>query len=133
MKFRVLKSDAVSRRAFTLVELLVVVLVIAILMAVALPMYLSSVADSEIKTCRSNMQMIAGAVQAWRAKNRDSTGLPAMTDLALDLQGQPQCSADPTAGDVDYGITYVGAGPFFQVRCLEVGAHGTFQPGVDSK
>src|SRR5437667_10216999 len=58
------------RCGFTLIELLVVVLILAILMAVALPAYLSAVADSSKKTCRANMQTIANAVQAARVKDR---------------------------------------------------------------
>src|SRR5579859_3780230 len=57
-----------ARKGFTLIELLVVVLILAILMAVALPLYLSAVADSQKKTCRANMQTIANAVQAARVK-----------------------------------------------------------------
>jgi len=55
-----------NRKGFTLIELLVVVLILSILMAVALPLYLSAVADSQKKTCRANMQTIANAVQAAR-------------------------------------------------------------------
>ena len=50
-----------NKKGFTLVELLVVVLILATLLAVALPLYLSSVADSSKKTCRANMQSIANA------------------------------------------------------------------------
>ena len=42
-----------NRKGFTLIELLVVVLILAILMAVAMPLYLSAVADSQKKTCRA--------------------------------------------------------------------------------
>jgi type IV pilus assembly protein PilA len=121
-----------NRKGFTLIELLVVVLILAILMAVALPLYLSAVADSERKTCRANMQTIATAVQAWRVANRNSTGLPAMTALNPDLQGQPQCPSDATSGDVDYQLNDLGVGSY-SVGCLDVGAHGTFTPGVDSQ
>src|SRR4051794_27064422 len=58
-----------NRRGFTLIELLVVVLILAVLMAVSIPLYLSAVADAQKKTCRANMQTIANAVQAGRVKN----------------------------------------------------------------
>src|SRR5579864_8689636 len=57
-----------ARRGFTLIELLVVVLILSVLMAVAAPLYLSAVADSQRKTCRANMQTIANAIQAARVK-----------------------------------------------------------------
>ena len=53
-----------NRRAFTLVELLVVVLILAILMAVALPLYLGAIASSERGAARANMQTIANANQS---------------------------------------------------------------------
>ena len=59
-----------KKGAFTLIELLVVVLILAILTAVALPLYLSSVKDSEKKTCQTNMQTIANAVQAYKVRTR---------------------------------------------------------------
>src|ERR1044071_4022284 len=63
-----LRKTRSTRRGFTLIELLIVVLILAILMAVALPLYLSAVADSQKKTCRANMQTISNAVQAARVK-----------------------------------------------------------------
>ncbi|MCS6776706.1 MAG: prepilin-type N-terminal cleavage/methylation domain-containing protein [Chloroherpetonaceae bacterium] len=54
------------RRGFTLVELLVVVLILAILMAVALPLYLGAIASSEKATARANMQTIANANQSFK-------------------------------------------------------------------
>ena len=50
--------------SFTLVELLVVTLILAILTAVALPLYLRSVAQSEENACKTNMRSIANAIQA---------------------------------------------------------------------
>lgn len=82
-----------SRKGFTLVELLVTVLILAVLMAVALPLYLSAVADSEKKTARSNMQTVANAVQAWKIKTGEDyapIASPVSTTLT-DLQSEPVC------------------------------------------
>ena len=51
---KLMKKLIRRKRGFTLIELLVVVLILAILMAVALPLYLSAISDSETKTCRAN-------------------------------------------------------------------------------
>ena len=117
-----------SKRGFTLIELLVVVLILAILMAIALPLYLSAVNDSEVKTCRSNMQTIANAVQAYRVKNRDTSLIPATTDLIGDLGAVPIC---PKGGT--YTIASAGSGQGFSVSCNATSgttAHGTYTPGV---
>src|SRR5579884_1081613 len=96
------KMSRRNRKGFTLIELLVVVLILAILMAVALPLYLSAVADSQKKTCRANMQTIANAVQAARVKNvsanYNSFAGAVSTTLEPDLQSVPIC---PNGGSLD--------------------------------
>ena len=71
-----MKKNLKAGRGFTLVELLVVVLILAILMAVALPFYLSAVRNSERGTARTNMQTIATAEQALRASASDHSYQP---------------------------------------------------------
>jgi type IV pilus assembly protein PilA len=122
-----------NRKGFTLIELLVVVLILAILMAVALPLYLSAVADSQKKTCRANMQTIANAVQAARVKGAVSnygaliTGGVTVVNLP-DLTAVPAC---PNAGayTLDNGSSLDNT--TFKVTCSATG-HLSFEPGVDS-
>jgi prepilin-type N-terminal cleavage/methylation domain-containing protein len=122
-----------KRRGFTLIELLVVVLILSILMAVALPLYLSAVADSQKKVCRANMQTIANAVQASRVRLNpaDYTALIAggvTTTNLPDLNAVPVC---PTAGTYSLANGNSGNATTFKVSCTATG-HGTFQPGVDA-
>jgi type IV pilus assembly protein PilA len=120
-----------NRKGFTLIELLVVVLILAILMAVALPLYLSAVSDSQRKTCRANMQTIANAVQAARVKNgaADFTGFvgAVSTTLEPDLNAVPTC---PNGGAYTVAAG-TGGVTSFKVAC-SFGTHGTFEPGVNS-
>ena len=122
-----------NRKGFTLIELLVVVLILAILMAVALPLYLSAVADSQKKTCRANMQTIANAVQAARTKSGASDYgaliLGGVTTLNLpDLTAPPAC---PNLGAYTISVGSSTDNKTFQVNC-SITAHGKFEPGVDS-
>src|SRR5579863_8456508 len=57
------------RHGFTLVELLVVILILAILLSVALPLYTAAVTDAEAKAARTNMATIASAVAAYRVRD----------------------------------------------------------------
>jgi len=123
-----------NRKGFTLIELLVVVLILAILMAVALPLYLSAVADSQKKTCRANMQTIANAVAAARVKSgaADFSGFigSVTTTLEPDLNAVPVC---PVAGASAYTIAAGTTSTSFKVVCSTgATAHGSFEPGVDS-
>lgn len=111
-----------KKRGFTLIELLVVVLILAILMAVALPLYLSSVADAETKTCRANLQTIANATQAYRVKMRLSNATPTMAQLLPDLQATPAC---PKAGT--YSIASNATTDVPEITCT---LHGMYSPGM---
>src|SRR4051794_41235361 len=107
-----------GRRGFTLIELLVVVLILAILMAVSIPLYLSAIADSQKKTCRSNMQTIANAVQAGRVKGQLSDYSSFVgsvnTTLENDLQAIPVC---PTGGNYTIANGGSSTAATFKVVC----------------
>ena len=126
-----ISSRTANRKGFTLIELLVVVLILAILMAVSIPLYLSAVADSQKKTCRANMQTISNAVAAARIKSNylDYSSFYGSIDTAkeADLSSVPSC---PSAGT--YTIAAGTVGNNFVVKCSLTTAHGSFEPGKDS-
>src|SRR5436305_13058110 len=49
------------RRAFTLVEIMIVVLIIGILLAIAVPNFMKARDNSRAKSCIANLQQISGA------------------------------------------------------------------------
>jgi type IV pilus assembly protein PilA len=130
-----------NRGAFTLIELLIVILILAILMAVALPLYLAAVSDSQVKTCRSNMQTIANAEQAWKTANSAHTYTTTLSDLNSNLGATPVC---PSGGSYSVAIS-TGASTANNGSTVPSGgivvscsygtgstAHGVFAPGIDS-
>ena len=121
------------RRGFTLVELLVVVLILAILMSLALPLYLSAVANSERRTCRANMQTIANAVQAGRVKqvaSDYSTFIAGGVNTTV-LPDLPQIPLCPLGGTYSLTTGISGDAETFKVVC-SISDHGSFEPGVDN-
>jgi type IV pilus assembly protein PilA len=127
-----------KRKGFTLIELLIVILVLAILMAVALPLYLAAVADSQVKTCRSNMQTIANAEAAYKTQDTAHNYTTTLSNLDTNLGSTPVC---PSGGT--YSVTIAGAGGGTSngkavpaggliVACSATG-HGTFAPGIDAQ
>jgi len=118
---------------FTLIELLVVVLILSVLMAISTPLSLQAVADSQRKSCRSNMQTIANAAHAARMKSgaADFTAIIAAgvtTTNLPDLQAVPKC---PNAGTYSLANGSSASATTFKVACSYTG-HSTYEPGVDS-
>jgi type IV pilus assembly protein PilA len=139
-ELRLPKRKGQRTRGFTLVELLVVVLIIATLMAVALPLYLSAVADASKKTCRANMKDITSAAQAWKVKNiaTDFTGVTLST-LTPDMGSVPICpdggtytlSITGTVDDAD-GVSRTIPTGGIGVSC-SYGDHHGYIPGVTAR
>jgi len=128
------KYNKKNKRGFTLIELLVTVLILAILMAIALPLYLSAIADAERKTCRANLQTIANAEMAYRVRTR-TVFTSNIGDLVPDLAATPIC---PNNGA--YSVTVGTPAGSFTVEC-DIAAHnagfGTepdgYSPGLNSQ
>lgn len=131
----ILRKRLPQRGGFTLIELLVVVLILAILMSVALPLYLSSQKNAERQTCRANLQTIANAVQANKItlRSADYSGFMGAVSVASskepDLGGVPIC---PNGGAYTIAQGNTSSNASYKVVC-SVSAHGSFQPGVDNQ
>jgi len=62
------------KRAFTLVEIMIVVLIIGILMAIAVPNFVKARESSRKQTCISNLKQIDQAKEQWAMDNRKNAG-----------------------------------------------------------
>jgi prepilin-type N-terminal cleavage/methylation domain-containing protein len=73
-----------SRRGFTLVEIMIVVLIIGILLAIAVPNFIKARETSRAKSCVANLKQIESAKEQWAMDTRAATNA---TPTAADLYG----------------------------------------------
>ena len=106
----------VSRPAhgFTLVEIMIVVTVIGILVAIAIPLFMRAREASQKNTCIANLRIMDSAITSWAVEARQPVGADIDTSALFGatnmIREQPIC---PAGGR----FTFVGVGANPQVSC----------------
>ena len=81
------------RKGFTLVEIMIVILIIGLLLAIAVPQFLTARENSQEKACWSNQQKLEAAKHMWIMDYaRGSGSSPVMADLVPEyIKHEPEC------------------------------------------
>lgn len=82
-----------NRKGFTLVELMVVVVIIGILVAIAIPLYNSTQDNARNRACQANLRTIDGAIAQYQANDSTSTPPTSVAQLVAGgyLRHNPVC------------------------------------------
>lgn len=101
------------KRGFTLLEMAIVVLVLGILMAIAIPNWVRAQERSHIQSCMANLRQIEQAKERYAIEYRRQNEAPvAWSDLLpAYLKQQPECP-----GGGEYDLKGVGETPTCSVE-----------------
>ena len=105
-----------TKKAFTLVEIMIVVLIIGILMAIAIPNFVKARDSSRTSACVSNLKQIDAAKEQWAMDQKKDTGA---TVLLSDIYPTYVKSSPTCASGGTYTINVVGTNP----TCSIAGTH----------
>ena len=89
-----------AERGFTLVEIMIVVLIIGILLAIAVPNFVKARESSRTKACVANLKQIDAAKEQWAMDTRAAdNATPQWSDLVGTdkyMKAQPVCPSGGT-------------------------------------
>jgi prepilin-type N-terminal cleavage/methylation domain-containing protein len=102
---------------FTLVEIMVVVAIIGLLAAIAIPNFIKARATAQANVCISDLRQIDAAINEWALETGKSTGasIPGISTVSVYIRLNSASSIPSCPAGGTYSVTSVGSVP--QVVC----------------
>ena len=107
-----MKIQTHRKSGFTLVEIMIVVAIIGLLAAIAIPNFVRARTTSQQNACINNLRQVDGAVQQWALENKKTTtATVAETDVTPYLKNSVVCPSGGTTFADSYTISTVAVRP----------------------
>ncbi len=114
-----------KKRAFTLVEILIVVAILGLLAGIAIPNMIKVREGAEENACKSNMAMIEAAIEQWALDGNMASGTGVATNEGSWDDYLRDGALPPCPGSGAYSYTGGGtAGNLYNDYKVQCGVHG---------
>jgi len=102
-----MKVSRTNKAGFTLVEIMIVVAIIGLLAAIAIPNFVKARTTSQANACINNLRQMDGAAQQWALENKQqSTASVGTTDITPYIKLDSTGNLPPCPGGGSYAASW---------------------------